>query len=78
MRLGGGREEQWLLTVSKTLMSLFAAVTLRKQKSKLPNQQRKLKAMYLAQVDTWLMFAGYMLWHLLAAVVFKAAKPIFF
>lgn len=75
----GGEEQRYrLLTVSKTLMSLFLVVTLRKQKSKLWNQQRKLKVVYLVQVDTLLMFASYMLWHLLAAVVLKATKPIFF
>lgn len=64
----GGEEQRYrLLTVSKTLMSLFLVVTLRKQKSKLWNQQRKLKVVYLVQVDTLLMFASYMLWHLLAA-----------
>lgn len=74
-----GEEQRYrLLTVSKTLMSLFLVVTLRKQKSKLWNQQRKLKVVYLVQVDTLLMFASYMLWHLLAAVVLKATKPIFF
>lgn len=58
-------------------MSLFLVVTLSQQKSELWNQQRKLKAMYLAQVDTLLLFASSMLWHLLAAVVLKAAKPVF-
>lgn len=79
MRLGGGWEEQWkqLPTVSKALMSLFLVVTLRKQKSKLCDQQRKLKAVYLVQVDTLLMFASYVLWHLLAAVVFRATRPVF-
>lgn len=51
--------------VFETLMSLFLVVTLGKQKSKLWNQQRKLKAVYLAQVDALLMFASYVLWHLL-------------
>lgn len=50
--MGGEEQRYGLLTVSKTLMTFFLVVTLRKQKSKLWNQQRKLKAIYLAQVDT--------------------------
>lgn len=76
--MGGEKQQYGLLTVSKTLMSLFLVVTLRQQKSKLWNQQRKLKAIYLVQVDTLLMFASYMLGHLLAAVVLQATKLIFF
>lgn len=53
LRLGGGWGGAAIsAAVSKTLMSLFLVVTLRKQKSKLWNQQRKLKAIYLVQVDT--------------------------
>lgn len=58
----GGEEAAAL---SQTLMLLFLVVTLRRQKSKLWNQQRKLKAVYLVQVDTLMMFASYMLWHML-------------
>lgn len=58
----GGEEAAAL---SQTLISLFLVVTLRRYKSKLWNQQRKLKAVYLVQVDTLMMFASYMLWHML-------------
>lgn len=58
----GGEEAAAL---SQTLISLFLVVTLRRYKSKLWNQQRKLKALYLVQVDTLMMFASYMLWHML-------------
>lgn len=65
LRLGGGWGGAAVsAAVSKTLMSLFLVVTLRKQKSKLWNQQRKLKAIYPVQVDTLLMFASSLLWHL--------------
>lgn len=51
--------------LSQTLMTLFLALTLRRQKSKFWNQQRKLKAVYLMQLDALMMFASYTLWHML-------------
>lgn len=61
--LGAGWEEAAAL--SQALMTLFLVVTLRGQKSKLWNQQRRIKTVYFVQVDTLMVFASYMLWHML-------------
>lgn len=59
LRLGAGWGGAVIsAAVFKTLMSLFPVVTVGKQKSKLWNQQRKLKAVHLVQVDALLMFVA--------------------